>query len=368
MEPYRLKRVYADLRRAAGRGDMATALQALQEAIGTQLPSSTTLTPLSQCTTTLSYRGFKPAELAMLAANIKRIVKFEDVPPSHARAFMARHADRYQMTLGRPYYKDYLLMSSRPDRLPGESQLTTLYASRTGAGRALMELERSEPEAIEDAGDLLDFPSCCSHTFSHIFQRSRQDQDTVNDDAVRALLEQTMISPGDAALDPLSDLDLLAFYPCQPNCNAALSIARTTHTALQRSAPKIAAQASRDLGSPVLFWRMPFFIRFDGDVIPAAQTPGNGPGVGYKSSYLHVFPDPSVSRIQRMFGGCVLPLLALGNLVQVDDGDVVIYADNEEVARLPGEGNYPPLLGLWAGSQVFSDKIDPHAAGTLPTD
>ena len=356
MEQYTLQGIYDELRHAARAGDQDAAIAALERALGVTLPRAAGLAGPGRCVTRLSYRGFKPAELAMLAANLKAVVKFEDLPLPSAQLFVRRHAARYTLNVGAPYYKDYLMLRSRKTGLLGEMPMTFLYASRDDAGERLRALERSRPDAIVEAGDLLGFPPCCARWFADVFERSRHEQDTVNDDAVYALLRATMARPGLAGLDPLSDLDLLAFYPCGPTCAAAAAFAERTLVALERSAPASAAKARADLGAPVLFWRIPFFLVFDGEPADEAHTPGPGPGIRYRHAHLHIFPDPVVSRIQRLFGGSVLAAIDAGDLVQIDGGDVVVYAENKEVARLRGSGARPPALGLWDRSRFFFDE------------
>ena len=356
MEQYTLREIYDDLRQAARAGEQVAAIAALERALDITLPGPASLAEPARCVTRLSYRGFKPAELAMLAANLKAVVKFEDLPLRSAQRFVRRHGARYKLNVGAPYYRDYLMLRSRKTGLAGETPMTFLYASRDGAGAELQALERDRPEAIVEAGGLLGFPPCCANAFADVFERSRHEQDTVNDDAVYDLLRATMRVPGLAVLDPLSDLDLLAFYPCGPACAAAAAFASRTLAALERSAPAMAAKARTDLGAPVLFWRMPFFLVFDGEPVDDAHTPGPGPGIRYRNARLHVFPDPAVGRIQRLFGGLVLPAIDTGDLLQINGADVVVYAANKEVARLRGGGERPPVLGLWQREAFFFEK------------
>lgn len=342
MEPYRLASLYAELRNAANKGDQSTAISLLSEALGCQLPRDVTPISADRCTTRLSYRGFKPAELAMLAANLKPVVKFEDVPSKAADQFVERYGQHYQLVRGPQYYKDYLTLRSRRAPLRGEVPMTFIYASRDDAGERLRTLEHDHPDAIEKAGELLGFPACCSAAFARTFAISRNDQDALNDDAVYALLQATMQTPGMKELDPLSDLDLLAFYPCTPRCAHAAAFADRTLAALQQSAPVQAAEAISTLGAPILYWRMPFFIVFDGEAIAGAPAT-----IHYRHARVHVFPDPAVARLQRLFAGLILPLLDRGDQLTMEAGDVVIRAQGAEVGRLRRQGDRSPVLGVW---------------------
>lgn len=354
MERYALAERYTSLRQAARRGDSDAATAVLCDVLG--LDSSVAdrwraagrpTTPPDRCVTRLRYRGFKPAELVMLAANLKPVVKFEDVPEAQARAFVARYADTYRLQVTRPYFKDRLLLRTRRTGSRDEGPLVTVYASRGDEGLKLQRLERDSRDAIVDAGALLGFPPCCVQAFAATFERARRDQDTINDDAVRALLAATSDIPGRQALDPLHDLDLLAFYPCGPRCDAAMRFAARTYDALTAARPETAARARAELGDATLFWRLPFYV-----VLHNAR--GAGAGVRYDGASLHTFPDGEVARIQRLFGGLVLPALDLGDHVALEDGAIVVSRGDALVARLP-----PRRTTVPAGAEVSAPSLPP---------
>ena len=79
MQMYQLAQTYRHLRAACQRADIDATHQQICTALGIALPApEAAAAPRMEAG--LTYRGFKPAELAMLAANVKPLVKFEDVP------------------------------------------------------------------------------------------------------------------------------------------------------------------------------------------------------------------------------------------------------------------------------------------------
>lgn len=291
MHLYQLARVYEDLRAAQRAGDRHAMRHGLTTALGIDLPEPGALNAEQDTEAGLTYRGFKPVELAMLAANRKPVVKFEDIPLPQARRFVSAYKDVYRLHLSAPYRKDYLLLRSRPTERADKQALVSIYAARDDAGEQLHALERANPADIRGAGALLGFPTCCIEAFAADFERSRSDQDTVNDDACARLLASVPNGTGHPALDPFSDRELLGFYPCRLDCEAAIAFARANAQALMTSSPRDAADAQAALGRPIRFWRLPFFVRFSAD-----------------RTHINRFPDRTVAAIQAQFGRHILPI------------------------------------------------------------
>ena len=281
---YRLKRLYSQLRAAADRGDLLSVDRCLDAALAVPLDPvdeavAATLTPM------LQYRGFKPAELAMLRANIKPLIKFEDIPISAATAYIEAHRSDLQLVVSSPYAKDYLLLRSRPAGASDPAALVTIYASRDGSASALHQLEQSDPFDVKGAAALLSIPLCCAEAFDTDMRRSRADEDTVNDDACLRVLRSVPAGTGHPALDPLADAELLGFYPCSLRCSAAIQRAEAVFAALRRLDPEAAASARSLLGAPVWFLRLPFWAReLDGNL------------------RVNAFPDRRVRPLQQRFG------------------------------------------------------------------
>ena len=289
---YKLKRLYARLRAAAQRGDLPTIKQLLVEVLGSAplmagttrpsadaplqsaswvaalvgpamplIPATGDDTPAVPDTTMLRYRGFKRAEIAMLLCGIKPVVKFEDIPTAAASAFVARYGDRFVLSVSAPYRKDYLLLRSSPTVATDKSALVTIYAALDDRGLELAALERSDPTNVAAAGQLLSIPTCCTQAFAADAQRARVDEETVNDDATARLLRSVADGTGHPALDPLSDLELLGFYPCSLRCDAAIARASEVLAAIDSLWPAHGQLCRRALGTPALFFRLPFFAR-----------------------------------------------------------------------------------------------------------
>jgi hypothetical protein len=306
MHMYRLATIYRELHAATRRGDQAAAIAAIGEAIGTTLPmpapgASATLEP------GLTYRGFKPAELAMLAADVKPIVKFEDIPIAAAERFAAEHGATYKLTRSAPYTKDYFLLRSSPTKASNPTALVTIYASRSAAGQQLHDLERSHPADVYRSGELLSIPACCVEAFAADAKRSRADQDTVNDDACKRLLRSVPNGTGHPALDPLSDLELLGFYPCSLTCEAAVSRAREVYRALLQVSPQSAAGVRLRLGRPTLFFRLPFFAHI------VEQTNDDR-----ALCVVNCLPGKTVRSAQRLFGTALATFTAGTEQLTVD--------------------------------------------------
>lgn len=355
MQQYQLAEIYTNLRRAVTAGREAEAARALGQVLGVELPAKTpepdprvTLEPQ------LTYRGFKPAELAMLAADLKPVVKFEDLPLAEAARFVARHREHYRLETTPPYRKDYLLLRSRPVPAgsPGADQLVALYASRTDAGARLRDLEMRQREDIAGAGQLLGFPACCVQAFAHDFEASRRDQDTVNDDATRRLLTSAgrdgAWHAGEPGLNPLSDLELLGFYPCRLDCPHALALAHRNVAALLHARPHLRPTLEDRLARAVLFWRLPFFAtlqgRFDGDALIVSHV------------HVNAFPDANVRRIQAFFAAHLGGWLAGGERVVATAQGVEVREGTRLVRVVPRDPDLAPLAVRWRSwPQKFFD-------------
>lgn len=262
LQRYQLAQVYATLRAAVRRADWPAASRELATALGVAWPNQPDPNDIRQAAAhrlepQLTYRGFKPAELAMWRAAVKNLVKFEDVPLAEAHRFAAAAAPQAAVDISRPYRKDYLLLRSAPTHDRDPRALATVYASRDGAAKALHRLEAAGQEDPRRAGALLEIPSCCVAAFAEDFERARRDQDTLNDDACRRLLQGAAAeNPGDFRLNPLSNWELLGFYPCSPRCQAAIARADAVLAALD---PVDAARARQVLRRPAVYLRLPFF-------------------------------------------------------------------------------------------------------------
>lgn len=345
MQKYELGRIYADLRRAVVEGRLPDANALLSTVLGLDLDP--TVMPGAgpdlegALASDLSFRDFKSAELAMLAANLKPVVKFEDIPLELAGRFARRHGAHYRVVVGPQYFKDYLLLRSSPaDRTASDRRtraLVCIYASRDDSARKLMELEQSDRENVFETGKLLGFPSCCIEAFAADFERSRNDQDALNDEACRRLAATaTTDRPGHPALNPLSNHELLGFYACDMRCEAATAYARRTAAALARVRRQHLVDAQRRLGRPCLFWRLPFFINFEGE----AQADE----IRYRKATVNVFPDAEVGQIQRLFASHLMPAISRGDRLTFDGQELTVYAGQQVVQRWGFDGTAPPLL------------------------
>jgi hypothetical protein len=350
MQRYRLKEVYKDLSNAfeSARYDRATA--ALGEALDTTWPGCPNELELTSADKHLCghlrYRGFKPAELVMLAADVKRVVKFEDIPIEKADAFVARHRDHYELVVTPPYLKDYLMLRTRPTNRGVVGATVTIYASRDDTAQRLAQLEASDREAIHQAGMLLGYPECCVAAFEADFARSRQQQDTLNDDATIRLLKTVSDGPGHPALNPLSDLELLSFYPCSLRCDAAIAYAAKVAGAISSSQPNLVEPIREALQRPVLFWRLPFFATFDGDVVDGQ--------LHYRAFTVNAFPNRLVRRIQGLLAAHLVDLLGDGDRIRIDGGTVVVLSGDRELRRLhPSTPGGPNLLWLSKFTDTF---------------
>jgi len=223
-----------------------------------------------------------------------------------------------------------------------------------------LELEERDPANILETGRLLGFPACCIDAFAADFERCRDDQDDLNDEACRRLAATAIAArPGHPALNPLSNHELLGFYPCDMQCEAAISYATRSATALARVRPQHLGEVRRQLERPCLFWRLPFFVHFEGQM--------EGHRLRYRSATVNVFPDPEVADIQRLFASHLLPWLLRGDTLEVDAGVLSIWARGDTLRqwRLSG-GVAPALTALepWGvdWGELFSSGAEQPAA------
>ncbi len=345
MQKYELSRIYGELRQAVADGRHGDANALLAAVTGLDLDPAQGFADAdlldASMASDLSFRGFKAAELAMLAANLKPVVKFEDIPIEQAMRFTRRYGGHYNLVVGPQYQKDYLALRSQPlergasDRMA--KALVCIYASRDDSARRLLEIEERDPANIHDTGALLGFPQCCIDAFAADFERCRDDQDDINDEACRRLAATASVdNPGHPALNPLSNHELLGFYPCDMHCEAAIAYATRTATALARVRPQHLGEVRRQLERPCLFWRLPFFVHFEGRF--------DGDRLRYQRATVNVFPDAEVADIQRLFASHLLPWLDRGDALEVVDGALVVASGDTVLRSWRLSGGVPPVL------------------------
>lgn len=346
VERYQLGRVYQTLRTAMAAGDLPRSAQALGQALGLPLQPAEIAGYLTEAPQRLrpqlTYRGWKPAEQAMLAAGIKPLVKFEDIPLQEARA--ARWPAGVQVRAGSPYRRDDLLLRSVPCRPDHPDALICLYASRDGSGEALRELERSRREDMLGAAQLLSIPTCCAQAFAATFAHARGDQDDLNDAAARRLLQT---GPADrngvasALVNPLSDRELLGFYPCKLDCQAALNRARQVQQVLPADQSDL-----HELALPVLFWRLPFFVVMQ----PAAAHQQLPLGrFTWQRWWVNAFADATARRAQLLFAAQWAAWSKGANAVQVGANGLTFFADDTPLREVPCDPAFPAIPVTWQG-------------------
>lgn len=344
MRQYLLAEIYSNLRRDIRVGDLSAASGWLNAALGLSLPpppgDAIVHALQHDLSSDLTFRGFKPAELAMIAGNLKGVVKFEDIPLPDAKRFVTRHAQHYNIWQSDVFVKDYLLLRSKPPDTSGEP-LVNLYVGRDERALALQRLELRDRENAADCGALLGFPPCCTAAFAADFARSRQDQDTLNDDACARVLQTASLSrPGHPALNPLSHLELIGFYPCSLRCRAAVASARRTAKALATERPTLVPEISLRLQRAVLFWRLPFFVTFDRSSLVGGL-------LRFQGARVNAFADPVVRRAQALFAAQILPKLALGDGLRLQANALEIYAGRKKVHEIAVLSERPPILSRW---------------------
>ncbi len=365
---YQLGTIYASLRRAALAGDWPSASELLGQALGCELPGRPSQPEIAyalahRTVRQLSYRGFKPAELAMWRTGLKPVVKMEDIPLADAQAWLrqqARHASSASpeldrgaaLALGQTYRKDYLLLRSQPCRPSDPQALVCVYA---GAAEAIAALQHSEATAREDAaaaGKILAIPECCAAAFAADFAASRADQDALNDDATRRLLGQANAhSPGPWQLNPLSDSELLGYYPCSLTCTRSRARAAEVWAAQLATDPAQARLAALRLPRPVLWWRMPFFAVIQ-PASPTAQvidsTADGAPILRYQHCRFNAFADPVARAIQGLLAAHLSPWLDRGDGLSADPTGLSIFHGPERILHLPSASGMAPLLTVWS--------------------
>lgn len=356
---YQLGKIYASLRAAIAAGDWPRASELLSMALGCELPGrpgqAEIAAALAQHTVRqLSYRGFKPAELAMWRSGLKPVVKMEDIPLAEARRFAAAQpaADPARaVTLGTAYRKDYLLLRSQPCGPADPQALVCVYAGDPGAIDALRRCEALAREDAEAAGAILAIPQCCARAFAADFAAARADQDALNDDAARRLLAQaTLGDPGPWPLNPLADNELLGYYPCSLACAASLRRAEAVWSALRASDPQHAAAARRRLPRPILWWRMPFFAVFEPAALPGGgddRRDAAAPILRYRRWRFNAFADPLARAAQGLLAAHLAPWLTRGDGLAADATGLSLYRGAERILRLDSAAGAAPLLAAW---------------------
>lgn len=342
---YQLSDLYGNLRRAVRQRRWPEASQLLSQALGTELPGRPGEAEIAQAggqhlVRQLRYRGFKPAELAMVMANLKPVVKLEDIPIEQAQRFAARIATQRQIEIGAPYRKDYLLLRSAPCEASDPEALVCLFVSAGAQAAELVELERAAREDAQTAGRLLGFPTCCVDAFVADFKRSREDQDTINDDAARRLLANA--APERFAswkVNPLADDELLGFYPCRADCPQALARADSVIAALAIMRPDELEQIRKRLARPVLFWRLPFF--------GVALGTWHGPVLYLRELRINAFADREVVAIQALLAAHLTAWLEPGSGISVEGDRLVRWRGKVRDGYLAVEPQAAPLLCGW---------------------
>lgn len=346
VQRYELGRIYSALRRAMAAGDVADAAHLLGRALGLPLAGSEILSHLPEAASKLrpqlTYRGWKPAELAMLRHGVKPLVKFEDIALSAARA--AQWPEGVRVAASAPYVRDDLLLRGRPVAATDPAALVSLYASRDDRGVRLRDLERTHPEDIRGAAELLSIPQCCAAAFAEAFDHSRRDQDDLNDEAAWRLLR----SAGGSApwlTNPLSDLELLGFYPCRLDCPLALERAGRVAALLQHDAVELA-----ELTRPVVFWRMPFFV-----VLPRQDEWQPGRPLQLTGWQVNAFADPAARRAQTLMAAQWLawtrhPTLGEADQLWVSDSALRFAREGVTLREVPVSTSRPPALVWWSGA------------------
>lgn len=351
-----LATAYGQLLRAAASGDVAGVDSLLQGLFGLRSPPASAPATAPRVREMLRYRGFKPAELAMLAADIKPVVKFEDIPVRQAAAFVDRFATSYTLSRSHAYLKDGLLLRSRPCATNHPDALQTIYASRGDASLALQRLEEADPEDIRGAGALLGIPACCAAAFADDFDRSRSDQDTLNDDACIRMLYTAAAGTDAAAMCPLSDAELLGFYPCRVDCPQARARAAVVLHALDVHQPGSADATLASLAGTYLFWRLPFFARLPGGTDDDGWTSTDG-------FEINLFGHRSVRAAQLRFASLLSAALTSVRAVRVavgPGGSVELLgrdADGEERVLAADDA-----ASLGAGSSSTAPRTAPMLA------
>jgi hypothetical protein len=341
---YTLAADYEALLTQLQRGDEAAASATLSSILGcalSDLPQRPSARGLG--TRALSYEGFKVGELAMLAAGSKRVVKFEDIPWPDARRFVRAMRGKYELLVTPPYIKDHLMLRSARDR-PTKTDpraRVTVYASRDGSGARLRALEQANPADVRGPGRLLGFPDCCIEAFAADFERSRRDQDTLNDDAALRLLRTAgPTGRADARCNPLTDRELLGFYACRVDCPQAAAFADRTRAAIADHAPRALPGVEAALRRAVLFWRLPFFVVFD-----KAHPDGDG-WLVFQRARVNVFGDSRAQQAQSFFARHIIGVLGERGRLRTTPGALQVETESGRTSTLRCEPGAEPAL-VW---------------------
>ncbi len=345
LSQYQLGQLYAGLRRAVRSRRWPEASHLLAQALGMELPGQPTEAEIaaaagSHLVRQLSYRGFKPAELTMVVADLKPVVKLEDIPIEQARRFAARTSAGRKVLIGEAYRKDYLLLRSDPCSPDDPNALVCVFVSAGDQAAELAKLENTAREDAQAAGQLLGFPKCCVDAFCADFERSRVDQDTINDDAVRRMLAEA--APPTFApwkLNPLADGELLGFFPCRANCPEALQRADRVIAAMEGLRPDELERIHRRLNRPALFWRLPFFA--------VARGVWRGPVLYLRELRVNAFADREVRAAQALLAAHLTSWLQPGCGISVEDGQLVRWRGDRRDGRLAANPGSAPLLCGW---------------------
>ena len=143
----------------------------------------------------------------------------------------------------------------------------------------------------------------------------------------------------DACTNPLSDLELLAYYPCRLDCPASLERARAVAGALAQARPGVLPQIRQALSAPTLFWRLPFFATLEGR--------WQGGEFELDGLTVNAFPEPAARAVQGLWARHLAGLLSPGTrLARVGPQWLALTPDG---AHLPlGEA----LLIDWQQAQL----------------
>lgn len=343
VQRYQLGKVYAVLRQAIAAGDVGQAATALGVALGMPFDPVAVRAHLAEAGSRLrpqlTYRGWKPAEVAMLRHEIKPLVKFEDISLAEARA--ADWPAGVRVVASKPYVRDDLLLRSQQVPPSDPRALVSLYASRDDRGERLRALERAHPEDIRGAGELLSIPPCCAAAFATAFDHSRSDQDDLNDEAAWRLLRSGGEHPP-WLTNPLSDRELLGFYPCSLRCERALQRASRVAQALPEGEGGLG-----ELARPVLFWRLPFFL-----ILPEQPPAPSRPGLHMVGWEVNAFVDRTARVAQTLLAAQWLAWSRAAdgseaNRLVPHEAGLAFWRDDELVREVEVSATRPPALVRW---------------------
>lgn len=283
-------------------------------------------------TESLTMRGFKAAELAMLHQGLKPVVKMEDIEEEAAALFFQQNRQRFHLARSAPYVRDDLAIDQRPATQgtePPAQRLVTIYASRGDEAYRLQNLDRAGPRQTDrEAGALLGYPSCCVEHFAQVSSRSHEARQGINEALLRSLWRRTpqrhLALPWQTSL--FADDNLLSFYPCSFRCSEALAWADQVLAAVEADDLIRAAAIHQACARPVLFFRLPFFVLFDGRVEQGSLF--------YRRFAVNTFGSPATRRLQRLFCADIGRLLLAGDRLTVTRSEISIARGDRLVGRL----------------------------------